>query len=64
MTNSSSSPCNWEEDELNNTIRRTAWVFNSLTGELTLCSTVEITLCVALGMTLGQQCSWKVLHPS
>jgi len=45
------------EDELNNAIERTAWVFNSLTGELTVRSTVEITLFVALWMTLDQQCS-------
>ena len=40
MTNSS-FPLEWEEDELENPIGRTAWVLNSLTGELTVLRTVE-----------------------
>ena len=39
---SNSPPRNWEEEEVDNPIGCTQWVFNSLTKELTVRSTVEI----------------------
>ena len=42
MTHSRSLQGSWEEEDVENPVGRAGWVFNTLTNELTVCSTIEV----------------------